>query len=237
LKPFWRYYGGKWRAVPYYPQPMYSTIIEPFAGAAGYATRYHDRDVVLVEKYPVIAEIWRYLITVTPHEIRSIPINPQHIDDLPAWVPQAAKWLIGFWLNSASTVPCKSLSAGRKRMAASGRVFEGWTSATRDRIATQVQSIRHWRVIEGDYWAVDYNTEATWFVDPPYANDAGSFYVHGCDSLNYAWLSEWCQLLRGQPIVCENDGAQWLPFRPFRTFPAGITGSGKGTPSREAIWP
>jgi hypothetical protein len=32
LRPFWRYYGGKWRAAPRYPAPRYDTIIEPFAG-------------------------------------------------------------------------------------------------------------------------------------------------------------------------------------------------------------
>lgn len=32
LKPFWRYYGGKWRAAPSYPAPLHNTIVEPFAG-------------------------------------------------------------------------------------------------------------------------------------------------------------------------------------------------------------
>ena len=49
LRPFWAYYGGKWRAAPRYPRPMHDTIIEPFAGAAGYSLRYPDRNVVLVE--------------------------------------------------------------------------------------------------------------------------------------------------------------------------------------------
>jgi len=42
LRPFWRYYGGKWRAAPSYPSPRCETIIEPFAGAAGYSLRYPD---------------------------------------------------------------------------------------------------------------------------------------------------------------------------------------------------
>ena len=40
LRPFFCYYGGKWRAAPKYPPPEHDTIVEPFAGAAGYATRY-----------------------------------------------------------------------------------------------------------------------------------------------------------------------------------------------------
>lgn len=39
LKPFWRYYGGKYRAAPRYPVPLHRTIVEPFAGAAGYSLR------------------------------------------------------------------------------------------------------------------------------------------------------------------------------------------------------
>jgi site-specific DNA-adenine methylase len=62
LRPFLRYYGGKWSLAPSYPEPRFATIIEPFAGAAGYSLRYADRRVTLVEKYPVIAGIWRYLI-------------------------------------------------------------------------------------------------------------------------------------------------------------------------------
>lgn len=73
LRPFWRYYGAKWRIAPRYPAPRHRTIVEPFAGAAGYSLRYPDRDVILVEKYHVIAEIWRWLIAATPDEVRAIP--------------------------------------------------------------------------------------------------------------------------------------------------------------------
>lgn len=69
LKPFWRYYGGKWRAAPRYPKPEFSRIVEPFAGAAGYSMRYPSRQVILVEKHPIIAEIWRWLIAARESEI------------------------------------------------------------------------------------------------------------------------------------------------------------------------
>src|SRR5689334_5925034 len=87
LKPFWRYYGGKWRAAPRYPTPLHDTIVEPFAGAAGYSLRYPDRRVILVDAYPVIAGMWRYLIRVSADEIRRIP-EVEHVDALPSWVPQ-----------------------------------------------------------------------------------------------------------------------------------------------------
>lgn len=228
LKPFWRYYGGKWRAAPRYPKPRHRTIIEPFAGAAGYALRYPDRDVVLVEKYEVIAEMWRYLVAANENEIRRIP-EVQHVDDLPSWVPQAARWLVGFRMNSATTAPRKQLSAGGKRLAAMGRRFEGWTSATRDIVASQVGRIKHWRVIEGDYTCAP-NVEATWFVDPPYNNRAGSYYVHS--EVDYAALGAWCRSRPGQVIACENAGADWLDFRSFAVLKPGVNGNG----SHEVIW-
>jgi hypothetical protein len=56
--------------------------------------------------------------------------------------------------------------------------------------------------------------EATWFVDPPYNNRAGSYYIE--NSIDYVALGTWCHERRGQAIVCENEGADWLPFRSFK---------------------
>ena len=69
LAPFWRYYGGKNRAAKWYPAPEHDTIVEPFAGAAGYSCRYSDRKVILIDKSPIIAGMWRYLIKASPAEI------------------------------------------------------------------------------------------------------------------------------------------------------------------------
>lgn len=228
LKPFWRYYGGKWRAAPRYPAPQHSRIVEPFAGAAGYSLRYADLEVVLVEKYPVVAGMWRYLISAHPQEILRIPLV-EHVDALPDWVPQEARHLVGFAMNAATVSPCKQLSAGRKKLREMGRAYEGWSEALRERVASQVGSIRHWKVIEGDYTQAPMG-EATWFVDPPYSNRAGSYYVHS--AVDYHSLAEWCRGLRGQVLVCENEGANWLPFRTFATLKAGVNGKG----SKEVLW-
>jgi hypothetical protein len=32
LRPFFSFYGGKWRIARHYPTPKYDIIIEPFAG-------------------------------------------------------------------------------------------------------------------------------------------------------------------------------------------------------------
>lgn len=231
LAPFWRYYGGKWRMAPRYPAPRYRMIIEPFAGAAGYSLRYPDHDVRLVDRSPIIAGIWRYLIAVSAAEIRAIP-EVEHVDALPAWVPQEARWLVGFWLNAACVTPCKQLSAGLRRHrsnpSAYSTAWDGWTRAARERIASQVDRIRHWTITEGEYWSLD--GEATWFIDPPYNNRAGSYYPE--QPADFAALGTWCSARSGQVIVCENEGATWLPFVPFATFKAGVNGRG----SPEVIW-
>ena len=231
LKPFWRYYGGKYRAAPRYPEPVFNTIIEPFAGAAGYSMRYPHLQVVLIEKYPVLAEIWRYLINVSEEEIRRIPLNPHSVDDLPMWVPVPARNLIGWWFNNATAAPCKTLSAGRVKLAQMGRKMEGWTEATRERIASQLQYIRHWRLVEGDFSQAP-DVEATWFIDPPYNNRVGGHYVCGPSGISYPALGAWCRARRGQVIACENEGATWLPFRPFAVLKPGVNGCG----SKEVIW-
>src|SRR5580765_4357242 len=93
LRPFWRYYGSKWRAAPRYPAPTHATIIEPFAGAAGYALRYPDRNVILVEKYACIAGIWRWLIGASRADVLAVPVVDS-TGDLPDSVSQEARWLV-----------------------------------------------------------------------------------------------------------------------------------------------
>ena len=227
LRPFWRYYGGKFRAAPRYPSPLHATIVEPFAGAAGYSTRYAERRVILVERYEVIAEMWRYLIAVPRAEVLRVPCV-EHVDDLPSWVPDGARYLVGFWLNAAVTAPRSVLSAGQRHLRGLGRVV-GWCPEVRAMIAGQVERIRHWTILEGDYSAAP-DLEATWFVDPPYNNAAGSHYVHA--NVDHQALGAWRRQRRGQVIACENEGATWLPFRPFGVAKAGPLSSG----SPEAIW-
>lgn len=176
LRPFWPFYGGKWRLAPRYPAPRHSTIVEPFAGAAGYATRYADRDIVLVDRDPVIVALWRYLIAVSPAEILALPLDVEDTREL--HVCEEARHLIGWWLNKGTPTPRFKPSAWTR----SGvRPKSVWGAEVRERIASQVESIRHWRVIFGDYHSAP-SVEATWFVDPPYANAAGEHYRFGASA-------------------------------------------------------
>jgi hypothetical protein len=228
LRPFWRYYGGKWRSAPKYPPPRHATIIEPFAGAAGYSLRYPDREVILVEKYHVIAEIWRWLIGVSVDEVLAIP-EVDAVADLPAWVPQPARMLVGMCLGAIATRPKPVLARVIAERTTAGSA-EGWSAVMRDRVAAQVGAVRHWRVIEDDYDAAP-DVDATWFIDHPYRGKPGRRYVCTSSKLDYPALGSWCRSRRGQVIACEAEGADWLPFVPF----GQTTGVG-GRLSREAVW-
>lgn len=229
--PFFTFYGGKWRAAPRYPAPKYDRIIEPFAGAAGYSVRHYKRQVILVEKDPVIAALWRYLIAAKPKDILDLPLlrDGQSVDDLD--VCGEAKSLIGFWLNKGSASPCKTPSAWMREGL---RPKSFWGPEIRERISEQVALISHWSCVEGDYTSAP-AIEATWFIDPPYYN-AGKRYRHSSTSIDFTRLAEWCRSRAGQVMVCENEGASWLPFQPFMTIKSTEGKHGKSK-SREALWP
>lgn len=230
LRPFFGYYGGKWRDTPkLYPAPAHDHIIEPFAGSAGYSLRYASRRVTLCERDPILAGIWRYLVGVSEKEVRSLPDVPLDgsIDDLNG-VCQEARWLIGFWLNRGVALPRKRPS---KWMRDRIRPGSFWGERVRETIARQVSQIRHWKIVEGDYRDVRVRGAATWFVDPPY-QIAGRHYRFGPSTICYDELREWVLARRGQVIVCENVGADWLPF--ISADDTKTTRAGRR--SIEAVW-
>jgi site-specific DNA-adenine methylase len=227
MRPFFSFFGGKWRATKHYPFPRYKTIIEPFAGSAGYSVHYHDRQVILVEIDPKIASTWRYLIRVKSSEILSLPdiADWQNVNDLS--ICEEAKFLIGWWLNAGMTTPCNYPSAWMR----SKKSTSFWGQRIRERIATQVDLIRHWKLIEGDYREAP-DIRATWFIDPPYEIAGKCYKFHNID---YSTLSNFCKSRDGDVIVCENEGADWLPFKKFRNIQGSPTKYGAKV-SKEVIW-
>ena len=225
LRPFFNFYGGKWRSAPRYPPPKYSRIIEPFAGSAGYSVRHHLRSITLYDADPIIFGIWNYIIKSSPKDLLRLPIDVSHVDDLS--VCQEAKWLIGFWLNKGSS-PSKSPSAWM-RQGKHNTSF--WGKEIRERIATQSEYIRHWTVINKSYEYCG-NIAATWFIDPPYEKSGRLYRYWQVDRDN---LSIWARTRRGQVIVCEQAGATWLPFKPFGKIKSLSGPRGKGY-SKEMIW-
>lgn len=226
LNRFFYYFGSKAQVGRHYPRPRHDTIIEPFAGGAGYSLWHHNRRVILVEKNPVVVGMWRYLIRTSESEIMRLPLIQagQTLDELDCC--QEARWLIGHWLAATGAT-----GTARKL---SGHALDNpewwWSRTVRARIATQVGKIRHWQVIEGDYSQAP-DIEATWFVDPPYQTAGVGTYTCDADQLDFDALADWCRARRGQTIVCENEGATWLPFTFFRSLKSMSNGV-----SREAIW-
>ena len=69
MRPFFSFFGSKWRVANYYPAPKHTIIIEPFAGSAGYSLRYPNHQVRLYDADPIICGVWDYLIHVSPEKV------------------------------------------------------------------------------------------------------------------------------------------------------------------------
>lgn len=211
LKPFFGYFGGKWRSAGRYTPPKFDTIVEPFAGSAGYSVRFHDRQVILLEANPTIAGVWQYLISADPNRIASIPdIPPEGIAAIDG-LTTPERNLLGLWCSKGPTSPVKKLGVWAAKYPKGG----WWGPRVRERLSRQVEHIRHWKI-----YCTDYSNApaacATWFIDPPY-QQAGKAYPYGSTKINFEALSAWCGSRDGQVIVCEALGADWLPFIPLYT--------------------
>lgn len=226
LELFFTYFGGKWRIAKHYPKPQFKTLIEPFAGSAGYSLHYPQSQVLLFDRDPIICSVWDYLIRTKESEILSLPIEITDVREMP--LCQEAKWLIGFWLNKGNVSPC---NIPGKWMRDGWRPNSFWGEAIRKRIASQVDQIRHWKVANKSYDQIE-DREASWFVDPPYQVSGVRYRFNKVD---FDHLGKWCQNLSGQVMVCEQDGAAWLPFIPFRTMKA-LEGKRGAKQSKEVIW-
>ena len=207
------YGGSKYWLAGAYPPPAHDTIVEPFAGSAQYACRYWDRRVILIERSERIVAIWRYMHRATPEEIMALP-HFEPGEEVIHPVPEARD-LIALGCNHGTSIPQRV--AGR---------FNQWPSKRR-KIAENLDRIRHWDVRCWDYTDAP-DVDATWFVDPPYAN-LRTDYKHKVQ--DFTALAAWCRSRRGQVIVCEADGADWLPFAPLRK----PVGSGQSR-RREVVW-
>ena len=233
MRPFFRFYGSKWSSVPLYPRPGHGLVVEPFAGSASYSVRHEPRRVILCDRDPYIVGVWRYLIGASAAEILALPLlgPDQSVDDLGP-VPQEARWLVGFWVNTATSSPRATFGAGTKKLW-DAKPGIRWGKRTRSRLAHQVDRIRHWEIREGDCMDVLADVgAATYFVDPPY-QQMGKHYRFGSKLLDFPALGRWCRERQGQVIACEHEGADWLPFSPLaRTHSAKTCKSS----SAEAVW-
>jgi hypothetical protein len=211
LHPFFSYFGSKYRMAKYYPKPTHDVIIEPFAGSAGYALLYPEKEVILYDNYEPIVMLWDYLIKVKKEEMLNLPLDNNgnaFCKEYPVSdcnIAQEAKILIGFWLTESQT-SCSRYPLSKSRGG-------NWTIKKRNMLANQVESIRHWKIENKSYDEIEINQKFTWFIDPPYSQ-AGKRYRN--NSIDYSKLATWCKERQGQIIVCEQNGANWLDFSTFK---------------------
>ena len=200
------YYGSKSKLAHRYPAPKHDTIIESFAGAAGYSL-YGDnwkKNVILYDAFPKIFKVWEYIIAATEQDIMALPdLAPGDKTTNYPSLTEAERWLIGFSINRGSSMP--KITASQR---SDGLTYKRY-------ICENLHKVKHWKVFGTGYDTCP-NQVATWFIDPPYQK-AGKYYF-GHAKMDYAALGKWTRERRGQVIVCENEGANWLPFRPMTEF-------------------
>lgn len=212
----WSYYGSKSKVISFYPKPKTEKIIEPFCGTARYALEYFWLDVLIIDKWSVIVDTWKYLQQCSSEDILNLPDVSKGMDIRKLGLSNEEKNLIGFCINRGSNAP-KNIVSG----------FCSWNE-DKKRIAKDLYKIKHWKIYCSSYLNIE-NEKATWFIDPPYQY-GGEHYKENNSSINYSELAKWCKSRIGQVIVCENTKADWLPFYPMRKL------SGAYDVTTEAIW-
>jgi len=214
----WSYYGSKSKVVDLYPPPKQDKIIEPFAGSARYALKWFDRDILLVDKYEVVVNLWKWLQQCGEKDILGLPeLERGKKFDTNGLIEEQIN-LLGFIAGQGVARP--QMTCGS---------FEGMNSyKSKKRIAENLFKIKHWEIKLGSYEDIE-NQKATWFIDPPY-QFGGEYYKHSTKNIDFANLAEWCKSRLGQTIVCENTKADWLDFKPMKEM------QGSMYKTTEAIW-
>ena len=219
----WSYYGRKTKVINKYPEPIHNTIIEPFAGTAVYSLHKDNwnKQVILIEKYDVIVDLWHYLQRASEEDILSLPdMSCGESLDIHTQLSKEERYLIGFAINEGSANP--KVTASKKPS------FNNWNK-NKPKIAANLHKIKHWDIRQGEYDEFEdvNNLKATWFIDPPYQN-GGQYYRHKFS--DYDKLADYCKTRNGQIIVCENTKADWLDFKPL------VEMQGQLHKTTEAIW-
>jgi len=218
-----------------YPPPRYDCIIEPFAGSARYSLKYPENDVTLLEIDPVIYGIWYWLIhEATRSDIELLP-QLKRGDDLRKMTQLSSveKDLLGFAVGFGRSSPGNVVTP---RADATGWPKEDsrWrpnnaVDLLKTNILKALDKVRHWKVFCKSYCQYKINRESVWFIDPPYQYSAGRCYTY--NQIDYRKLASYCKTRNGQTIVCEGNGADWLPFVELKT-----SHSGSWRTLKEKVW-
>jgi hypothetical protein len=197
----------------YYPTPKFNTIIEPFSGSAAY-TCFHllkdpELNAILCDKDDNVAEAWDFLLKCSEDDIINYP------------KPKIGEYAYDFLIKTCSVSNASSKCIKMKYTERIDEVFE-----IQKRRILKFLNIRS-RIIfkHGEYSDLE-NIEGTWFIDPPYqvlttsntpfSNGDGYSKDCGTCNINFQKLANYCKERKGQVIVCEKEGANWLPFVEFK---------------------
>ena len=231
FKSIFSYYGGKGALSHLYPPPKHDLIIEPFAGAANYSLRYAEREVILIDNDPVVADIWRFLLRPDALDIcrDSIPRLPSVGDRVSELLGDQPEPGLLRLLQSYANVGTQGAKGVHDQITKFG--IKGWSRIIH-KLEYFLPRIKHWRFNQMSYYNQS-NPTATWFIDPPYNNAAGRRYRQ--HDIDYGYLADWCKHRQGQVIVCENAGADWLPFTPLAPR-RGVKSSYQKSTAMEVVW-
>lgn len=204
-KNIFSYYGSKSKIVHLYPKPKHGLIIEPFAGSARYALRYFDREVILIDKYQAVIDVWHYLQSASEKDILNLPRFKQgeNLNDFN--LSREEKLFCGFLVGKGRATP------GNVATKFTTSLQPTWIPYQLKRTARELFKIRHWQIKQGDYTDAP-NVEATWFIDPPYSS-GGECYFMSSRNIDFPDLAKWSLSRNGQKIVCENSSSRWMEFQ------------------------
>jgi len=211
------YYGRKKQMAKHYPEPNFDTIIEPFAGSAAYSLYGENwqKNVILYEKDPKVADIWEWFIkSATVEEIKKLPdlkVGEKSSEFLHI-IHAATKMAFHFKTIKVTPILERNWEISR-------RVF-----------AENLYKIKHWEINCNDYTEAP-NISATWFIDPPYKGAPGLGYKYSSKLIDYDELAIWAQSRQGEIIFCEGEFGDYLPFKPLKNL-KGVAGKS----SKELIY-
>lgn len=205
------YFGRKAMLASAYPAPIFGLVIEPFAGSMSYTLHHQPPGALGIERDPRVVDLWHRMA-----QLEDVPTPPQvgsKTDDL---------------LVKVCSYSEHALTSGD--MTVTSRMVRDWESVHRRAISLGAYARSSVEYRHGSYEDAP-DVEATWFIDPPYQHANRRGYRHGASGIDFGALAQWCKSRPGQVIVCEQEGADWLPFVPL----AEIV-SHRGVRKSEVVW-
>jgi hypothetical protein len=195
ISPLFKWFGSKWQSAKRYPQPKYDTIVEPFAGGAGYSLNHCDRSVVIWEDDPNVSRLWRWILNeATTALIAEIPVGiPVGTDVRTLGLSVGQQLLLKHWQRTNNVGDCWTVSPW-------GDKPGQWTANTRARVAEEIHAVKHWK-FEDPFSYID--APCTWFIDGPYLFNYR--YRSDLPEFDFDALSSLEQTItrKSQVIVCE----------------------------------